>query len=236
MRRPVAPSVDPFTCLGDRPRRSSVYNYELPGACLPCVRFSDLFSVAQNLKPVVLTTSIIGAKVERCPVNDECRSAPDEQILLESGWGWCGPSLRPFIDYVNPLVALHLTACHYPKLCSLGAIRTPSTKACKVFIPCQSVCPPGQPSLVRLRGPPKRPMARATSRPVRSGRPDFWHKPSSSRGLQPAWAASASGCLRRRSRSSIRRRATTRMIATAAHRLSALSHGSLAAPSPVLIA
>src|SRR6516164_5925097 len=25
-------------------------------------------------------------------------------------------------------VALHLTACHYPKLCSLGAIRTPSTK------------------------------------------------------------------------------------------------------------
>jgi Recombinase len=133
-------------------------------------------------------------------------------------------------------VAPQLTACHYPKLCSLGAIRTPSTKACKVFIPCQSVCHPGKPSLVRLRCPPKRPMARATSRTVRSVRPDFWHKTSSSRGLQPAWAAAASGCLRRRARSSIRRRATTLMIATAANSLSALSHCRLSAPSPVLIA
>src|SRR5262249_11786377 len=134
------------------------------------------------------------------------------------------------------LVALHLTACHYPKLCSLGAIRTPSTKACKVFIPCQSVCHPGKPSLVRLRCPPKRPMARATSRTVPSVRPDFWRKTSSSRGLKPAWAASASGCLRRRSRSSIRRRATTRMLATAANSLSALANGSLSAPSPGLLA
>src|SRR5262249_26916747 len=151
---------------------------------------------------------------------------------------WCIPPEQnaAFVCHMEDVVALHLTACHYPKLCSLGAIRTPSTKACKVFIPCQSVCHPGKPSLVRLRCPPKRPMARATSRTVPSVRPDFWRKTSSSRGLKPAWAASASGCLRRRSRSSIRRRATTRMLATAANSLSALANGSLSAPSPVLLA
>ena len=127
-------------------------------------------------------------------------------------------------------------ACHYPKLFSLCAISTPSTKACKVFIPCHSVCHPGKPSLIRLRCPPRRPMARATSRTVWSLRPDLARSTSSSRGLRPDCAASASGCLRRRSRSSIRRRATTLMIAMAANSRSTLSSCSLSAPRPVLIA
>jgi hypothetical protein len=105
-----------------------------------------------------------------------------------------------------------------------------------VFIPCQSVCHPGKPSLVRLRCPPKRPMAKATSRTVRSGRPDLWRHTSSASGRKPDWAASASGCLRRRSRSAIRRRATTRMRAMAANNRAALARWRRSAPSPGLIA
>jgi hypothetical protein len=105
-----------------------------------------------------------------------------------------------------------------------------------VCIPCHRVCHPGKPSLVRLRCPPRRPRARAPSRTVRSGRPALSRHTSHARRRRPACSASASGGMRKRARRASRRRATTPRMALAAHRLGALSRGSLSAPSPVLIA